>query len=273
MKQPRAKGFALKWVANLLTDTHAQIEADRDHNEKASKPWIILATSLSSLVFFHYVFMNSGLHWQLSQTLVDGRQTGIVEGQATRQDLIGLSEVLIWAFGSIVSYLLLPALIVRFVLKEQLADYGLQVAPMRPYFRVYLAILIPTVFIVGCVSFIPEFQETYPLFAPQNSWELLLIWELVYGFQFLALEFFYRGFMLHGLKGAFGMGSLWIMIFPYVMIHFAKPWPETIGAIFAGLALGLLSLRTKTIMGGVVLHILIAWWADLLGIWHRGLLP
>ena len=90
----------------------------------------------------------------------------------------------------------------------------------------------------------------------------LLIWELFYGLQFFALEFFFRGFMLHAWKDRLGYFSIFAMVIPYCMVHFQKPWPETLGAILAGTVLGTISLRTGTIWGGVFIHVAVAWSMD-----------
>ena len=42
------------------------------------------------------------------------------------------------------------------------------------------------------------------------------------------------------------MLSIVVMTVPYTMIHFGKPMPEAIGAIFAGLILGYMALRSRS---------------------------
>ena len=59
---------------------------------------------------------------------------------------------------------------------------------------------------------------------------------------------------------------------PYAVVHYAKPFPEAMGAVVAGLVLGWLALRTRTIVGGVIVHGTIALAMDLLALWRRGLL-
>ncbi len=54
------------------------------------------------------------------------------------------------------------------------------------------------------------------------------------------------------------------MIVPYSMIHFDKPMPEAVAAVVGGTILGWLALRTKSIWGGVLLHIAIALSMDIL---------
>ena len=44
----------------------------------------------------------------------------------------------------------------------------------------------------------------------------------------MPLEFFFRGFILHGTKQRFGFYAIFVMIIPYCMIHFGKPIVETI---------------------------------------------
>ena len=91
------------------------------------------------------------------------------------------------------------------------------------------------------------------------------------GWQFFGLEFFFRGFILHGLRRALGANAIFVMIVPYCMIHFGKPMPETIGAIGAGLILGTLAMRTRSIWGGVLIHIGVAMTMDVLAL--RGCPP
>ena len=91
-------------------------------------------------------------------------------------------------------------------------------------------------------------------------------WEAMYAIQFLSLEFFFRGFMLQGLRRAFGSGAIVVMMVPYCMIHYGKPMPETFGAIGAGLILGTLAMRTRSIWGGVMIHVGVAWTMDLLAV-------
>lgn len=94
-------------------------------------------------------------------------------------------------------------------------------------------------------------------------------WEALYFCQFFALEFFFRGFMVHGLKHRFGIYSVLVMMIPYCMIHFGKPLPETLAAILAGLVLGILSLKTHSILLGVAIHYSVGLMMDLAALWHK----
>ncbi len=161
-----------------------------------------------------------------------------------------LWRLVYWASITIFFYAIVPMLLIKLVFKEQLREYGLKRKNIFESFSVY-AILFACIFpIVLAVSFSSQFQRTYPFYTLTNTNDIfpyLLIWEFFYVLQFFALEFFFRGFMVHGLKKQLGIYSVVAMVMPYCMIHFTKPLPECLGSIFAGFVLGLLSYRTGSV--------------------------
>ncbi len=70
-----------------------------------------------------------------------------------------------------------------------------------------------------------------------------------------------------------GSHAIWAMMVPYCMIHFGKPWPETVAAIVAGLALGTLALRYRSIWAGFLVHVSVAVSMDVASLIQRGELP
>ena len=132
--------------------------------------------------------------------------------------------------------------------------------------------MLPLVYLVSTQD---SFLIKYPFYRPATANDIypnLIIWELFYFIQFVSLEFFFRGFIVHGLKDEIGDYSVLFMVIPYCMIHFQKPFLETIGAIFAGLILGYLSLRKKSIFTGVALHFSVAIAMDVFALYHLGFL-
>ena len=95
----------------------------------------------------------------------------------------------------------------------------------------------------------------------------------MYFAQFFALEMFFRGFILGALRRSFGSGAIFSMAVPYCMIHFGKPYLEVCGAIVAGIALGSLSMKTKSIYQGFMVHITVAALMDWLSLRHRKATP
>jgi uncharacterized protein len=67
-----------------------------------------------------------------------------------------------------------------------------------------------------------------------------------------------------------GKWAILVMMTLYCMIHFQKPMLETLGVIIAGLILGILALRTRSVLGGATIHVAVAISMDLAVIWQNG---
>ena len=183
-----------------------------------------------------------------------------------------LLDLSFWALCSFFFYLIVPILTIKFILKDNISNYGLGLKGFSSGFKLYLIFLLFMLPLVWVVSYTDSFQHTYPFYKldyKNASYQHLLIWEVFYFLQFVGLEFFFRGFMVHSLKKQFGFYSIFIMMIPYCMIHFGKPMPETLGAIFAGIILGVLSLKSNSIWLGVLLHFSVAIAMDCFALLHR----
>jgi membrane protease YdiL (CAAX protease family) len=177
-----------------------------------------------------------------------------------------------WAATTSFFYLALPIIVIKFLFKEKLRDYGLKRSQFFGYFKVYLLAFLLIFPCIVVASYSPQFQSTYPFYMPAEN-DLVpyyLVWEVFYVIQFFALEFFFRGFMVHGLKKEMGQLSVFIMVIPYCTIHFTKPLPECIGSIFAGIFLGMMSYKTQSIWMGTLLHTAAALSMNWLSLWQRG---
>jgi membrane protease YdiL (CAAX protease family) len=95
------------------------------------------------------------------------------------------------------------------------------------------------------------------------EWTLATGFELAYGLNFLSIEFFYRGFLVLGMASLLGRGAVMSMASLYCFLHFGKPMGEAVSSIFGGFILGALAYQTRSIWGGVVVHIGIAWMMEL----------
>ncbi|MBK7364798.1 MAG: CPBP family intramembrane metalloprotease [Nitrosomonas sp.] len=186
-----------------------------------------------------------------------------------------LHQLLYWAASIILFYFILPILLIVFILKERLAEYGFAIHFNWDSYKPYLLMLIIMVPIIGYFSGTQSFMAGYPFYTVERTEQLypnFVIWQFFYFLQFIALEFLFRGFLLHGTKGKFGFYAIFVMMIPYCMIHFGKPLAETIGAIVAGIVLGIMSLKTKSIWPGVMLHYGVAIMMDLSVLYRKGML-
>ncbi|WP_394833140.1 CPBP family intramembrane metalloprotease [Pendulispora rubella] len=180
-----------------------------------------------------------------------------------------------WVTARVVGYVFVPFAVWKIAFREDsLLDFGLRT---RGFFKhawiygLFLAVVLPAMWIV---SRNPDFGTYYPFYKQSSrSWCDFLLWEGMYMAQFFALEIFFRGWWLGALRKSFGSGAIFAMAVPYCMIHYGKPYLEANGAIVAGIALGSLSMRTKSIYQGFLVHVTVAVLMDWLALSHRHALP
>jgi membrane protease YdiL (CAAX protease family) len=148
--------------------------------------------------------------------------------------------------------------------KEQpLYGFTLKNYDTRPYL-VMLAVMIP---LIAWASFQADFLSTYPRGGELPGLSLLnkadhkyfALYEFVYGIDFVFIEFFFRGFLILALARIAGPGVILPMASFYVFIHFGKPMGETISSFFGGTLLGIIAYYSRSIAGGIIVHMGIAW--------------
>jgi Type II CAAX prenyl endopeptidase Rce1-like len=138
-----------------------------------------------------------------------------------------------------------------------------------PYFGLLL-LLLP---LIALASMQHDFLLVYP--KVQNlafldpytrpAWPWKLLYELSYGLDFLGIELFFRGLLVIALLRFAGTDAILPMAAFYCTIHFGKPLGECITSFFGGLILGVLAARTRTIFGGLIVHLGLAWLMELGG--------
>ena len=179
-----------------------------------------------------------------------------------------------WIAWTDIGFFVVPFLVMACWGGGRLRDCHLSLRGYFRHFWIYAAIYAAMFPIVYFVSWQGAFLQFYPMY-PQagRSWTDLLIWEGLYAGQFIAVEFFFRGFLVGGLGRHLGPAAIPVAVIPYMMLHFGKPWPEAYGALFAGFALGALVWKTRSIWGGVSIHCAVALTMDYLALSHKGQLP
>jgi membrane protease YdiL (CAAX protease family) len=164
-----------------------------------------------------------------------------------------------WSGVRVVTYVVIPMITIIAMPGERIRDYYISFRGFVRHLWVYALLYLLVLPLVLLVSTQDQFLATYPFYKHSNqSLGHFLRWELLYAVQFVALEFFFRGYMLQGLRHKFGYGAIFTMVVPYCMVHYPKPLTETLGAIVAGIALGTLAMKTRSIWGGVIIHVGVA---------------
>jgi len=137
----------------------------------------------------------------------------------------------------------------------------------KPYL-IMLLIMLP---LITAASTQPDFLSMYPKLKNVMSqvqvhegWKKLLF-ELSYGSDFVGIELFFRGFLILAFAKWVGKDAILPMALFYCTIHFGKPLGECISSFFGGLILGIVTYHTRTIWGGLLVHLGIAWMMELGG--------
>lgn len=136
----------------------------------------------------------------------------------------------------------------------------------------YLIMLLIMVPLIAAASTQPDFLAMYPklkTIAANDgtgiSWWQKALYELAYGTDFISIELFFRGFLILAFIKWAGKDAILPMACFYCTIHFGKPLAECISSYFGGIILGVVVYHTRSILGGLMVHLGIAWMMELGG--------
>jgi membrane protease YdiL (CAAX protease family) len=239
--------------------------------------WVAIALTLAEYLFLPSSFVR--LFPDAARELAPGVGAGRWDALPTRATAPwwgALTPWLWWVGGLAVLWIIVPFTIGRTQgLTPAAMGLGLKGALRKwPIYLLLLALVSPA---VVWASMQPSFTQTYPFLRPEAvprwTWLVLVCYWAVYAVQFFAVEFFFRGWLLFSLERRFGAAAIAIMIVPYCMIHYHKPLPEALGAIVAGIVLGWMALRTRSIWGGFCVHVVVALGMDALSLARANAFP
>lgn len=165
--------------------------------------------------------------------------------------------------------------------RAQMPLYGFRLkgVDVKPYFLLLL-LVFP---FIAWASFQSDFLSMYPQYHDSRILPdglsigervfRILVFELCYGFDFVMTEFFFRGFLILAFAKYVGKGCILPMVSFYVFIHFGKPMNETISSFFGGLILGVIAYESRSIVGGIIAHLGVAWMMEAGGTVGRFFFP
>ncbi len=180
-----------------------------------------------------------------------------------------------WELSMAFGYVVFPFTLWKILFpQDSLLDFGLRTRNFFQHIRTYGLFLVLIIIGVVFASFQSDFVHYYPYYKlASRSWFDLLLWEAIYLPGFFFLEIFFRGWWLVALRKSLGAAAIFSMTVPYCMIHFGKPYLETMVTVMGAVALGSLSMKTKSVYQGTLLHIALALSMDLLALAQRGAFP
>lgn len=179
-----------------------------------------------------------------------------------------------WAGGLLLFWVALPTMIAR-GLGFGPAAQGWGLGTLRRDGQVFALLAAVAVPIAVLAARDPAFAQAYPLVVPIGpyTWSLLAAYWACYLVQFIAVEYFFRGFLPFTLAPRMGAAAVAVSAVPYALIHLHKPWPEAAGAVAGGMLLAWLALRVKSIWGGVAVHVVLALTMDVVALGVTGRWP
>ncbi|MEM9672056.1 MAG: CPBP family intramembrane glutamic endopeptidase [Bacteroidota bacterium] len=147
--------------------------------------------------------------------------------------------------------------------------YGLTIRNLDP--KPYLFMLLIMMPLTVLASFNEGFLQNYPRYQPNYveafwegpGWLPALAYELAYGLDFLNIELLFRGFMVLGMGIVMGRAAIVPMVVTYAFLHFGKSAGETVSSIFGGYILGVIAYQSRSVFGGVLIHVGVAWLMEL----------
>jgi hypothetical protein len=177
------------------------------------------------------------------------------------------NDVIYWPYKVIVITLMLYVAHRLFDRNKPFYGVSLKGFEIKPYLLMLL-IMVPLIVLASTqkdfLAMYPRSQKVEFLLQPERGWHKLL-YELAYGSDFFAIELYFRGFLVLAFARWAGKDAILPMAMFYCTIHFGKPMGECISSYFGGMILGVVTYHTKTIMGGFMVHVGIAWLMELGG--------
>jgi len=149
-------------------------------------------------------------------------------------------------------------------------SWGLYFTKKPVTFSPYLLLLLLMLPLLFFAATQADFQVVYPRskvlqVIDHPQWYHYSLFEFTYALDFITIELFFRGFLLAVLSRWLGARSILPVALFYFSIHLGKPLLEAFSSFWGGLILGSISIQTKSIWGGWMVHVGIALLMELLG--------
>lgn len=164
---------------------------------------------------------------------------------------------------------IIPLLFFYWLDRQQTSFWGITIVGFN--WRPYLLMLLIMIPLIVFASTQADFLRAYPKLQQvafianksRHSWLYQLLFECSYGTDFITIELFFRGFLVFAFVRYVGLDAILPMAVFYCSIHFGKPVFECISSFFGGLLLGIIAYRTQSILGGIMIHLGIAWMMEM----------
>ena len=174
-----------------------------------------------------------------------------------------LTPHIYWYSSSFFFYALIP-IVTILAARRKLSNFGITLGDWRLGLKILAVFTAVMIGVVAISLQTKSFSSHYPL----NKSALLgigpfLVYESFSVAYFFAWEFIWRGYVLFALYPSIKNWAILVQMVPFALLHIGKPVPEVFASVFAGLILGALALRTRSMIYCWLLHAVSAFVMDL----------
>lgn len=145
--------------------------------------------------------------------------------------------------------LLIPLAAGGLLFRDKPSDYGVRIGHWKlGVIAIVIGLAIMTLVLYGA-SKLPEFHSYYHRY--HIDWPELLLRNALYMF---AWEFLFRGYILFGLERSIGKNAIFVQTIPFTLLHFGRPFLETLACIPGGFIFGYVAYRTRSFLPCFIIH-------------------
>jgi uncharacterized protein len=154
--------------------------------------------------------------------------------------------------SSLVYFTVMPVLVILLFLRKNPLDFGFRLGNFKKwlaYVGITCLIGAPILYFSSRAASFQGYYDMMHFSTWQYAWTIAIT--------LFSSEFFFRGFLIFGLKDRLKEGSILVQMIPFVMVHFGKPEVETLSTILTGLYFGFIVYRTRSFWPAFFIHLFI----------------
>lgn len=209
--------------------------------------WLKALFAISVLSFKSWFFLHHAI-----PDLISSPENRYVVTKITSS----IVKVLIYTIGLVTFY--------KFLEVGNKNWYGL--GKKENHWKIFAVMLLFMLPLILFASLQPDFLDSYPRlkvrYVKNDYWKWFALYEPFYLGGFVALEWFFRGFLVVGMVRLIGHRAVLPMAVLYCVFHFGKPMGECISSFFGGYVLGVIAYYSRSVWGGIIAHMGIALMMD-----------
>jgi len=162
-------------------------------------------------------------------------------------------------------YTICIVLFYKFAEKVKSNWYGLTTSDFnwKPYAFMLLLMMPLIAFASTQVDFLSSYPRLKMKYFQEDYWPYFLAYEPFYLSGFVLIEWLFRGLLVIGMIRFLGHRAILPAAAIYCVFHFGKPAGEAISSFFGGYVLGVFAYYSRSIWGGIIVHMGIALMMDL----------